>query len=268
MGFLARYVRAVRHRGQLRLAKALMVAAKGRTMRVRADNGAMLSMDPADFISWIILVDGAWEPHTLTLASRLMESGGTFVDVGAAFGLFTCVLGRLPGVTCVAVEPSSEAFQRLRASMAMNPGVRAALFNVAVGPDHALEYLRFPSPLNQGQARIRANDVSPEGHFVAVVPLRDVLHRAGTKAVQLVKLDVEGMELEVLSRFDWQGPLRPRHLIVEVNEAGAASGRSDVEVLEFFSTKGYAARQVDGRPFTPGAAPLEDNLWLEDEHAR
>ena len=53
-----------------------------------------------------------------------MAGGGTLLDIGAAWGLYTCSLGVLPAVDVVAVEPTARSFERLVRNVRLS-GVRA-----------------------------------------------------------------------------------------------------------------------------------------------
>jgi FkbM family methyltransferase len=258
---VAGYLRGFSHRGQWRLARLALRAFP--SILVSAASGGRFRVDPLEFMGWQIIRTGSFEARTIALAAMLLEGGGTFVDVGANFGLYTCALGVLPGVNCVAIEPGAEAFERLRKNLALNPTVSAQLFHLAVGAETDIGVLTFPCDWNIGQARLGSGLApSTANYAVGIAPLETVLAKAHVARVDLLKIDVEGYELQILRAFDWRGPRRPRHVIMELNSRCSDLGETPESCAAFWTAAGYRMRRIDGTPYAPGDELPEENLWL------
>lgn len=119
---------------------------------------ATITINCSDYIGWSIFTTGSYEPKTLALAERLMSGGGTFVDIGANFGLYTCCLGVLPGVECFAIEPAARAFTALQDNIYLNPSIHTHLYNVALGSSFELVEIEDFDSGNMGKIRILLND--------------------------------------------------------------------------------------------------------------
>jgi FkbM family methyltransferase len=231
--------------GKLRLGRA--ISNRLPSLGIIGDNGARFELDPTDWISWLIARDGAYEPRTLQIAAGLLSSGGTLLDIGAAWGLYTCSLGVLPGVDVIAIEPTARSFERLVGNVALN-GVRATLVNAALGPSMGLVAMGVDVAGNDLTARVSdAGD-----RFVASVTPTAVLQAAGAKKIRLLKIDVEGYEWPILEAYPW-GALSPDWLIVELHDKYlAARGMKRADAHRFLADRGYAPRES-----------VEDNVFFE-----
>jgi FkbM family methyltransferase len=247
-------------RGKLRLGRS--IAEHLGSLSMVGENGARFELDPADWISWIIAMYGenGCETRSMRLASKLVSGGGTVLDVGAAWGIYTCTLGVLPGVRVVSVEPTPRNFIRLQANIARNPGVHASAYAVALGD--------APGVLAMG-ATVHGNSltmsaVTPQSieYYAAVVTPTMVLESAGIDKIRLMKIDVEGSEMRVFRAWPWER-IQPDHILCEFHAPSiAAAGETVAGMLGFFRERGYVARSVDEKPYKDGEDILEENLLL------
>ena len=111
------------------------------------------------------------------------------------------------------------------------------------------------------------NRLAPAGHdetgsgiAVAVHTLDDLV---GPRGASLIKIDVEGAELDVLRGATslMSGPNPPVLLFESVGHAGAF-GHSDVDVLTFVREHGYHVLLLDGEltAWDEDAPPTTDNV--------
>ncbi|WP_298234194.1 FkbM family methyltransferase [uncultured Azohydromonas sp.] len=125
---------------------------------------------------------------------RLPESA-LVLDVGANIGNHTVFFAKVLGLKTVAVEPNPAALQLLRSNIALN-GLedRVELHPIALGATSGIGRVLDDDPLNMGRARVA---VSTDAGL-AGVPIRSLDEVVGERRVHLIKIDVEGMEIEVL----------------------------------------------------------------------
>lgn len=80
---------------------------------------------------------------------------------------------------------------------------------------------------------------------VPSVTLEQLLNKYGLKSLPLIKLDIEGAEIEVIRNM-LNGPIRPRQILVEFHSTSLKS-KSDVEDLDrALRRSGYLCRHFDG----------------------
>ena len=229
--------------------------------------GARIQIDVSrpDFIPHALVYEGSWEPRSLALAIELMKPGGVFLDIGSHLGLYTCPVGKLDGVSCVCIEPSPEAFLDLQKNLSLNPQIQARLIHAGVSSATMIHSFGDASAHNSGTARVLANDNgNKETCLIACVSLDDVLSRIKPQPpIRLLKIDVEGHELEVFKGLDWSGPFRPENIISEFNPSLLLrANHSPEEFLKFFDEIDYEALTITGEPFHNQLPPPEENIWL------
>jgi FkbM family methyltransferase len=150
-----------------------------------------------------LVVYRQWEAALSALLPRLCPPGSVFVDVGANFGYFTCLLaaklGRTPGSRVIAIEPNPGLVQLLRTNIGINwssAPVRIEPVAVAETPGEMVLSIPDDRAANGTLASIPAEGRSLRTHSVPVARLDDLLR--DEPRIDLIKIDVEGFEPAVL----------------------------------------------------------------------
>jgi FkbM family methyltransferase len=149
-----------------------------------------------DAISSRAYLAGFDESLTLFEAYRqAIPRGTTAVDVGANIGIHSLVLSRCVGENgrVYSYEPSGSICEKLRENMALNGIQNVILRDVGVGANDTVQ--RFQPRQDEFNIGLGRFDASGPVE-VAVVKLDSDL-RAGGR-ISLIKVDVEGMELDVI----------------------------------------------------------------------
>lgn len=127
------------------------------------------------------------------------------VDVGANRGQFTLLMaGLCPDATILAFEPLIEPYRKLIEVTSAFPNVRT--FNSAIGPlraDMAMNIAKRDDsssllPITDLQEQIFPNTGHQRTVDVRIAPLGDFLEGRQMVRPSLLKIDVQGYELEVL----------------------------------------------------------------------
>lgn len=269
---LMAYGQAFEHPCKVRLVRWLARRLAAGRIRIQYAAGAVAAIDPHDHIGWAIFKTGAYEPQALGLALRIMAAEpGLFVDVGAHFGWYTCAVASLGGSNVVAIEPDAENCSELRANLALNRFHNVSVCNAALAPESALLALSKRSVGNSGTVRIVASPTADEPkNWVASVALENLLNELVRPAARpvLLKIDVEGYEPGVLAGLDFDGRFRPKHMLIECEDAFCAqSWGSRDRFAGFFTERNYDLFDVRGRPFAREGALPEANVWARDRSA-
>lgn len=189
---------------------------------------------------------GTWEPEEGTVLRSLVRPGCRFLDIGANVGYFSALVHRMaPGVIVDAVEPDPTNVRALRFNLWVN-GVNATVWPLALDDKETALHL---SGNNENLGDLRSGRVDGDaasgssGWIVPAIPGDDLF--AG-RVFDVVKLDVQGWELEILLGLD--GTLRrsPAVRIVAEFWPGVLRerGREPGEVLRRYLDMGYALRAV------------------------
>jgi len=174
-------------------------------------------------------------PERHALSAAIADSTATpfiFVDLGANVGVYTLWmisearrLGR--PLKALAVEPDPETFGRLTTNLALSAADEASALQCAVGAREMRGHVVGHAD-NRGQHRVTTEPVQEGAESVAVLPLHSICVQHGLDRIDAMKVDLEGVDDDVLSAFFAAAPqgLWPRWLVVEVGK------QSDAPVID------------------------------------
>jgi FkbM family methyltransferase len=162
---------------------------------------------PSDAVYESFLNNGYYERAEQTFCAGFVEPGMTVFDVGASHGYYTLLFAKTAGPEHVhAFEPEERNFARLRVNLELNgfESVHASRLAV-VDSARDLELNVFPPEL-YGWHTLGTPSMEVDGkpavpvaqQRVRGVTLDDYSSEYGVERIDLLKVDVEGAELEVL----------------------------------------------------------------------
>jgi methyltransferase FkbM-like protein len=104
---------------------------------------------------------------------------------------------------------------------------------------------------NSGTVAIPVDDQEPgvRNSWVTTIPIETLLRRIACPPTRpvLIKIDVEGFEPEVLGGLDFDGPFRPRNILLEFDSVLSVRGWGSFHNLQaFFAARGYELLDVFG----------------------
>jgi FkbM family methyltransferase len=118
---------------------------------------------------------------------------GVIIDVGANIGVHTIFFAKVLRRRVIAIEPYPKSFELLARNVALNElTTRVTLLPVAAGRRHERGTVEDPPAENWGQSRVRLE----RNGSVEIMRLDELDIR---RRVAAIKVDVEGMEEEVLA---------------------------------------------------------------------
>lgn len=252
--------------------KFLVPAASG-PVRVRTAEGLDLIVDPKtdSGVQRTLYMCGTYEPGTLKVIRSCLRQSDTFIDVGCNIGVISTFASRLvgPGGAIISFEPEPELYRRLLENLALNGSDNVHPFPLAMGSASGRAKL-YPCSPNKGHTSlVRPNSVEPEAEEVEVGTLDEFIALHNVPGVRMVKIDVEGWELEVLkgARRLFSGRDAPI-LSIECSRLHPLEGGSVGDLLELITTLNDFLVFKDKRgmpPLTPvrieAALPRHGNLF-------
>jgi FkbM family methyltransferase len=249
------------------------------SLEVPVSGGSRMLVDPSDLIGRVLAISGVWEPDVTAVFYELLSPGDVCVDVGANAGYFTLLASRLVGREghVYALEPAPESYAALRRHIELNAVDNVTALPFAAGRDEGRGLLHEASPGNAGSASmLPPPDSSLRGTpsttmEVPVRPVSSLVSAVDRTRVALVKIDVEGFELEVLRGLQplLDDGLRPA-IIVELNASRRAENAASFLVGFCESYALVAFRLPDTRLFGEPAhrlyEPLDLNSIFNERH--
>lgn len=230
----------------------------------RTPAGFGLAIDPNDAFQ-PLMVTGLFDPWIVWTLRRFAAPGSTAIDAGAHVGYFTLHLAQLVGATgsVHSFECDPRIFERVSGQVRANAFDCVRVNKLAV-LDQPAEELEFHLPAQTGWGSLMAGVwESEEVTTVRAISIDRYLEEAGVDAdaVSLIKLDIEGAELQALQGMD--ATLRagsPAVVVEYIPWRLEAFGQDPADFLGFMADRGYAPwhpRRRRGLEFelAPGAEP-------------
>jgi FkbM family methyltransferase len=188
-----------------------------------------------------ILQEIYWDRVYERLEDFVSQSGWTVFDVGANSGVYTVQQARR-GAHVYAFEPNPDCYRRLRKSVGLNNlENRVTAANCALGAVAGCAQLLVPGRLTMaGSLRPGWTYAGATGLKVEVQTLDRVVQALGINRIDLLKIDVEGFELDVLQGACETFPLIHR-LVLEYQIA--RSGPTNCQVTRRLWTEHRARLQ-------------------------
>lgn len=150
-------------------------------------------------VSQELFFKGIFEPELTAVVQRLVLSDTVFVDVGAHIGYYTLIASsRAKKGMVYAFEPQNDNFALLRRNVAANRLENVKLFNLAVADRSGRRIKLYCNTSNMGNNSIYSKDIVSDyvEQEARTVTLDDALK--SVRRVDIVKIDVEGAEMDVL----------------------------------------------------------------------
>jgi FkbM family methyltransferase len=175
----------------------------------------------------------------------LLSEGDTFVDVGANFGTFSLLGSRFVGSggRVIAIEPQPRLAALIRRSFELSHVSNCDIEQIACGAQSGEAALLVPDD-DSGRAGFFAGFSGVKAHkslSVPVVTLDSLLSMREPAGNMVIKIDVEGSEIDVLEGASEIIRARRPAILIELNPWSArAAGRSSREVVGKLESLGYS----------------------------
>jgi FkbM family methyltransferase len=241
------YIRRAKHRGQLRIINGLEHLIGRRRWNVMTSHGFRVSVDITDLVQKVIMDTGHWDLEVGSALERRWSATDTFMDIGANIGFFTLFALRRGLQHVTAFEPMPELADLLVANVAANnfPRSRLTMARVALGSSSGTANYRAGPRENSGQGRIDLSAKSDSNFKVPITTLDAYLAANPAHRPTIMKLDVEGYELDVLQGASNLLMTCAPHTIVFEADADNNLTIRDQRITQLLQQAGYAVKPVD-----------------------
>lgn len=164
------------------------------------------------------------------------------LDIGAAEGIYAAAFCSLTGQRAWAFEPSPEMFGRLEHLRQLNPNLNIAATNIALGASAGERTVR-----QYADGQFSGVGAAPEDVDIMALTTLDAFVEDHGLAPDMVKLDVEGMELDVLRGGERTFREAVRTIVLEAHyELLGRLGQSMADLQAVLEDYGFRFEALDG----------------------
>jgi FkbM family methyltransferase len=259
------YIRSIpNHPSKLRILHWINSGLFNNAIRVKSENDSRHLLSIKEQIGTEVLFSGSFEPLTLIKCEELLKTGGNFIDIGANMGLHSVYLSKLSNVTVYAIEPSAHNFPKLLDHIALNKSTNIRPINIGLSDKDSFGYLINQSPRNSGTVKVVDQTTDNDSYLIRLCTLAELVNHLGLKSIELIKIDVEGFEMNIFNGFFGQNPaVMPKNIIMEFTDQMERTGYTQTDCYNYFKKLGYEAFTVTGEVYKLNDPLPEANLWLK-----
>ncbi len=204
--------------------------------------GGELLVPLNDHVGRAIYYFGDLDPKVSWVVQQLVKPGDCVLDVGANFGILTLLMSKLVGShgTVHSFEPNPLVCKALTATLAHNRATNVQLHHFALGAEDGELQLHVPEG-NFGRGSLLSNNGHGfQSRTVSVRKLDDLASEQGLSKIALMKVDVEGFELQVLKGGQHVlEAIRPSAILFEANDLPSRG-----QVMELLHRAGYGFMMI------------------------
>ncbi len=169
-----------------------------------------VALDPQYFIESFIQTHKVWDPISAALIGFFVKPGDICIDVGANAGFVSLAMAKqaMPAGRVFSFEPNVLTYNRFKTNLSLNPGLEQTIKLEKLGIGEASSELNIYHAGGFGNAYMAktaieklsgSDSIAPDDHCQVIrlddyPPLQDLKNAP----LRLLKIDVEGMELQVL----------------------------------------------------------------------
>jgi FkbM family methyltransferase len=213
------------------------------SLRRAKRRGIEFALDPSDFVQWLTYMGAENDQRECLLA--LAKPGATVIDVGANIGDTLLSLGQRVGSNgrVIGFEANPETLKKCQTNIALNSMGQVRVEGIGLGAQAGALGFGRAAAGNSGADRFM-----PEGGgtiTVPIIPLDSYVTEQGLDRCDLIKIDVEGFEMNVLRGASATlAKFRPVLFLELSDDNLREQGSSAVELLQWLEARGYAVRDA------------------------
>jgi FkbM family methyltransferase len=253
------------HSGKLRKMSIYIVRILQRLLRPfganasRTIGGHRFHFDASTGIGRSLLVTGQFERHALDQCSRFIRNDSVIIDVGANVGVHTVHFAHCaPSGRVISIEPSRSTLQYLLRNVAHL--VNVVPLNIALSDTTGIKNFFVASDnAYSGLKDTKRKTILHEEAVACFTGDEILLPLCANGRVDLIKIDVEGLELEVLRGLR---VIISRHRPVIFCEifGGVQSNPDPEATVRYCTSLGYEAFTLRGKELVPSRSH-DDRLY-------
>ena len=208
-------------------------------------NNVVLNLNPSAYIDQSLIYNKEHDDEVKKLIDELLTQDDIFLDIGANIGYFSLYAAATKRCAVLAFEPSKREYYRFYKNIEINNLSNIVIYPYALGKENTSGSLNLATFLNPGENSLLSTQgfKSNEQEIVLIKKLSDVVVKTQIQKVRLVKIDVEGYEVNVLEGMqDCMEFLVNAKFVVEITTTEHLNEQKNNAKLiyQFFKNNGFS----------------------------
>jgi len=246
-----------------------LIARERKPVVLRLRRGVDLSLLARSLDTYI--VNEIWIDKIYTPSAKFaIRDGWVVVDLGGHKGIFSVFAATVAkNVRVFTFEPSPENFRLLSHNLDLNHLSNVKAFNVAVSGESGKSILHLFPDHGQNTLLQRANQQLRPTSDVTVETwsLARILREVGAP-VNLLKMDIEGMEYETLFSCPPEQLQKIERIALEYHEDVVLTSHRVPELVEFLERSGFSTRLDPAREILLAERISEKQVSVKEQDRR
>lgn len=211
-------------------------------------SGSKLKIFPprSNLVGRALYQSGVWEPEVTGALRALIKLGDTVFDIGGDAGYYTVIFAKLTGSSgkVVVFEPIPKAQERIMENVRLNGFTNVEMVDLALGSNPGSFVLE--RPFQDSRINLNKREPGPEDILVKVVRFDALAAERSLPKADLIKIDVEGAELEILKGMEDYVSANHPTFVIELHPTLLPQFGATVEdVIQWLKTRGYTLTALD-----------------------
>jgi len=189
---------------------------------------------------------GVWEPEVTGAFRALVRPGDVVFDIGGDAGYYSLLfaLSTTASGRVYVFEPIPKAIQRIEENAKLNSFEQIEVIRTALGSNAGSFVLE--KPFEESRINLQKQQPGPDDILVQVVRFDDLATERSLPRADLIKIDVEGAEMEILRGMEnYVATHRPAFAIELHPSLLPQFGSSVDEVTSWLRIRGYTLTALD-----------------------
>ena len=212
-------------------------------------NGIIMKYNSTTDVGRSLFFYGSFEQSDIGYISNLIENNGHIIDVGANIGYHSiCWSAMIPNYHVHSFEPGKETFDLLEFNVEKNQKNNIILMNVAVSDKSGIATFYHCSDDAYSSLKDTKRKEIVSTYEVKVITIDDYVKSHNLENVSFIKIDVEGLEHNVLIGAK-ETLLSKKPIVFCEIYAGSNSNENPLRTIHFIEALGYKPFILkDGKP--------------------
>lgn len=209
--------------------------------------GLKMRLTLKDWVQFNLFIYGQYEDNETKLVRKLCRDESVFFDIGANVGYYSLIAGKTNKNNRVyAFEPVSKTFARAAENIKLNHLNNIFLHKKIISNRTELASINVGNENNWGMSSLVQHDhLSGDVEKVESITLDNFVKEEKITRLDLVKIDVEGFELNVLQGMkETLIQFKPIILIEILDQNLAANGHKPADIYHFLWELGYRSYKI------------------------